>query len=231
VINMCEPQKSEMSPVETSEQFEANLAAVTSKFDEDVDRYIAGIPPEGGIYRLGNPGRILLSAGIKDLPIELSSIRLSRKASDGYRNNHPFNIAEVKGLPVAINRPIAVFNNVNGGDGKVILTELKHNGSNFVVAIRVRKGDDSRKIGVEANSIRSIFPKDQVQGIIGWLNSKNNLLVWVDKEKARTFISTQSPNQIAGGNKGGAVSTAIKKIESFQNPPLSKYTQKISESQ
>jgi hypothetical protein len=61
---MYKLQRSEASPVETSEQFEANLAAVTSKFDEDVDKYIAGIPPEGGIYRLGNPGEILRSAGI-----------------------------------------------------------------------------------------------------------------------------------------------------------------------
>ncbi len=218
---MTKSQWAGTSAAKTGELFEAELEAVTSKFDADVDMHIAGIPPEGGVYRLGNPGGILLSAGIRDLPIELSSVRLSRKASDGYRNNHPFDIAEVKGLPVAINRPIAVFNNVNGGDGKVILTELKHCGNNFVVAIRVRKGDDSRKIESEVNSIRSIFPKDQVQGIIGWLNSKNKLLVWVDKEKARAFISTQSPNRIAGGNKGGALSTAVKNIECFQNPAMS----------
>jgi len=36
---------------------------------------------------------------------------------------------------------------------------------------------------------------------LDWINSKDSLLRWADKEKALDFISTQWPNYIAGGNK------------------------------
>jgi hypothetical protein len=37
--------------------------------------------------------------------------------------------------------------------------------------------------------------------VFDWINSKDNLLIWADKEKALNFISTQSTNLIAGGNE------------------------------
>ena len=194
----------------------ADFEAVNARFNDDLQRHIDGTLPKNHIYKLGNPGEILLSAGIRDLPIELNADRLAYKASVNY--HHPFEIACLKDLPNAINNPIAVFDDVRKDGGKVILTELQHNRNNFVVAMNLRKSSDDRITGTETNTILTVFPKDQFHGVIGWFNSKDNLLRWVDKEKALHLITTQPTDLAAGGNKGRAINNAINKINDFQNP-------------
>ena len=194
----------------------ADFEAVNTRFNDDLQRHIDGTLPKNHIYKLGNPGEILLSAGIRDLPIELNADRLAYKASVNY--HHPFEIACLKDLPNAINNPIAVFDDVRKDGGKVILTELQHNRNNFVVAMNLRKSSDDRITGTETNTILTVFPKDQFHGVIGWFNSKDNLLRWVDKEKALHLITTQPTDLAAGGNKGRAINNAINKINDFQNP-------------
>jgi len=222
---MCKSRKSEAYPINIDERFEMDLAAVTSKFDEDVDMYIAGIPPEGGIYRLGNPGEILLSAGIEDLPVTLWADRLSDKASPEYKNNHPFSLSDVKGLPKAINYPIAVFDNATNGKSKVILTDLQDKkGNNFVVALKNRAvGAGGKKGSPSTNEILTIFPKNKAVSILEWIVSRNNSLRYVNKEKALNFISSQPTNPTVGGDKAQGISpklieSAKNKVEGFQNP-------------
>lgn len=210
---------------------------VNRKFNEELQLQIDGTLPEGHVYQLGNPSRELLSAGIPDLPIELSAERLEKKASKEYESNHPFNLESIKNLPQALNYPIAVFEARKKNGAKVVLTELNENGNNFIAAIKVRKSDDSRT--VEVNDIRSLYPKDRKSGILEWINS--GLLKWVDKNKASDFFSTQWPNYIGGGeNKSEAsdrslayisasapiadatykeeLSSATKIVENFNNP-------------
>jgi hypothetical protein len=132
------------------------------------------------------------------------------------RNKHPFDIAEVKNLPKAINEPIAVFKSTKlSDDSKIILTELKDkNGNNFVVIIKLRKDPHNRKINIEANDILSIYPKDIIEEIINWLKSGHKLTLWLDKQKALNFISTQS-TLIGGGNKEGLLINIIKTMPFF----------------
>ena len=209
---------------------------VNERFNEELKQQIDGTLPKGHVYRLGMPSEALRSAGVPELPIELSASRLAEKASPEYSSNHPFALDEVENLPQALQNPIAVFDSKTRQGSKVILTELQSKGHNFVAVLRVRKSDDTRKLDVEVNDIRSLYPKDRVGGIIEWIN--NDLLRWVDKEKAAGFISTQWPNYIGGGeNTDGnaveetsqrrtnfadvgrsALASATKILENFENP-------------
>ncbi len=80
-------------------------AAQIAKLDQ-LQEQIDGTLPQGHIYQLGMPSRILRSAGIPNLPIELSADRLKNKSVQA---NHPFQLSEVRNLPQAIHDPIAVF--------------------------------------------------------------------------------------------------------------------------
>lgn len=218
----------------TNQDREDNIAVFTvnERFNEELQQQIEGTLPRGHVYALGKPGVALLSAGIPDLPIELSADRLELKASKEYKSNHPFDLENIKNLPDALNYPIAVFESRKGNGGNIVLTELKQDGNNFVVAIHVRKSDKSRKIDIEVNSIRSLYPKDRVGGIIEWINS--GLIRWVDKEKASDFLSTQWPDYIGGGKNIGSpnestqpngpitlqadIDSTTKVINSFDNP-------------
>ena len=49
-------------------------------------------------------------------------------------------MSDANNLPLAIHNPIAIFDNTNGKDaGRVILTELKMNGRNFIVVVQVKE--------------------------------------------------------------------------------------------
>jgi hypothetical protein len=177
------------------------LGEINSRFNCELQWQIDGTLPKGHIYRLGYPGASLLSAGLVNLPIELSAERITTKASPNYRSKHQFGLSEIKDLVKAINNPIAVFKSTRQDGAKVILTELHHNGNNFVVIMNNYTNPHSRKEHISVNSIKSLYPKDNVADLINWFRSGDKLIAWLDKEKALNFISTQSTNLIAGGNE------------------------------
>lgn len=196
-----------------------SIAEVNRRFNEELEQQINGKLPKGHVYQLGMPSEVLRSAGIPELPIELSAERLAHKASEEYENNHPFKLRNIENLPEALAYPIAVFDARKKNGGKVILTELSEKGNNFIVAVHVRKNDNVRKINVEVNDVRSIYPKDRKNGILDWVNE--GLMKWVDKDKASQFLSTQWPNYIGGGAQTNeALSSATNIIENFKNPTI-----------
>lgn len=198
------------------EKSHSDLDKANRRFNLELQRQIDGALPEGFIYQLGRPSEALRSAGIPNLPIELSSDRLAQKASKEYESGHPFSLESIKNLPEALNNPIAIFDARKKNGAKVVLTTLTENGNNFIAAIQVRRSDESRKIDIEVNSVRSLYPKDRKNGILEWINL--GLMKWVDKKKASNFFSTQWPNYIASGKDTESISSATKIVENFQNP-------------
>jgi len=204
----------------------ADLEAINAGFNDELERHIDGTLPQNHIYQLGNPGEILQTAEIRDLPIELSAKKLSYKASENYRNHHPFDILEIKDLPKAVNNPIAIFSSTKNDGVKIILTELKNsNGNNFIVATKVWGEALGRKNNKPVNSIVSLYPKNDVRSIINWINSGNRLVCWMNKEKTLSFVSTQSTNLIASGNSVQGINPILidyakNNIQNFQNPTI-----------
>jgi len=155
-----------------------------ARYNKELDMQINGSLPAGHTYRLGNTGKILQAAGLPKLPIELQASRLADKSMQA---NHPFELAEVKGLPKAIQDPLAVFRSATRLGSFVIMTEIKHNDKNYVVAVEANKNIDKLKV----NSIRSVYPRDGWQ-IVNWVNE--NLLEYAEKEKMTEWLSKQQFN-------------------------------------
>lgn len=167
--------------------------AINARFNEELKEQIEGALPKGHIYSLGMPSNALRSAGVPNLPIELTARRLATKASQEYHSEHPFELSDIQNLPQAIAHPIAVFDSSTRSDSTVVLTELQDSrGVNFVVALRVVKSSASRSLEIDVNGIRSIYPKDRVTSILKWITSGK--MLWVDKKKALSWITTQLPN-------------------------------------
>ena len=138
------------------------------------------------MLHLGRSSEFLKDGGISDAEIVLDYDKLVRKSKEGYKHEHPFDISDVRDLPIAIAYPIAVFDNTNGkNDGKVILTELKKDGRNFIVAIQT--ANLNRKGGkvLEVNKTVTLFPKD-ARGVVNWFNTGK--ATNIDKKKALHFI-------------------------------------------
>jgi len=167
--------------------------AINARFNEELKEQLEGTLPKGHIYSLGMPSNALRSAGVPNLPIELTARRLATKASQEYHSEHPFELSDIQNLPQAIAHPIAVFDSSTRSDSTVVLTELQDSrGVNFVVALRVVRSSVSRSLEIDVNDIRSIYPKDRVTSILKWITSGK--MLWVDKKKALSWITTQLPN-------------------------------------
>ena len=133
----------------------------------------------------------------------------------GYKHEHPFDISDIKDLPKAISSPIAVFDNTNGkNDGRVILTELKKDGRNFIVAVKTSAQNRRGGIVLEVNQITTLFPKD-AKGIVYWFNSGR--ATNIDKEKALRFIEAL-PNHPGTTIKEEELFSATKVVKDFVNP-------------
>ena len=173
------------------------------RFNKELEQQISGTLQAGHTYRLGNAGSILQAAGIPSLPIELQASRLSDKAM---QENHPFDLAELKDLPKAVQNPLAVFRSATRLGSFVIMTEIKHGDKNYVVALQANKKVDKLNI----NSIRSVYPRDSWQ-IINWISE--NLLEYVDKNRMTDWLSKQRFNSADVRKLLGHVKNIVNKFE------------------
>lgn len=183
------------------------LQTVNDQFNAELQQQIEGTLPKGHIYQLGHPSEALQAAGIPNLPIELAASRLSDKSMQA---NHPFELSEIENLPEAIQQPLAVFRSATHIGSYVVMTEIEHQGKNYVAAIQTHR----QKGRLEINDIRSIYPKNNGQ-IANWIDE--GLLEYAETQKMVEWLSKQRSNS-AEVRKLFNHATNI--VNSFENPTL-----------
>ena len=184
-----------------------NIDEVNDQFNAELQQQIEGSLPKGHIYQLGHPSEALQAAGIPNLPIELAASRLSDKSMQA---NHPFELSEIENLPEAIQQPLAVFRSATHIGSYVVMTEIEHQGKNYVAAIQTHR----KKGSLEINDIRSIYPKNNGQ-IANWIDE--GLLEYAETQKMVEWLSKQRSNS-AEVRKLFNHATNI--VNSFENPTL-----------
>ena len=139
------------------------------RFNEELELQVKGELEEGHVYKLGMPSEILLSTGVPNLPIQMSAQRLEDKAT---KFGHNFDIAEVKDLVNAIQKPIAIFEYGDRNKSQNLIVEIQKDGKNFIIGLSLNPVVKGKAL--EINSVRNVFPKDNAE----WLNwiSQNKLL-------------------------------------------------------
>lgn len=199
-----------------------NLEKANAQFNEKLNALIENPTQKNRTLRLGHASKFLTEGGIADAEIELEFDRLVRKSRTDYKNNHPFDIDSLKNLPKAVARPIAIFQSTKPTE-HVVLTELRKDGKNFVVAVRAIEQQRKNGVILEVNEITSLYPKGE-RGIVNWVNTGR--LSNVDKKKALRFIEELQPH--AGTTiKSEELSSAAKVIQDFENLKVS--DEKVSE--
>lgn len=181
---------------------------VNERFNEELERQIAGELPKGHVYSLGRPSEVLLAAGIPDLPIELAASRLSDKSM---QDNHPYDLSEVKDLPQSIQAPMAVFRSATHIGSFVVMTEIEHRGRNFVVAIEANR----KKGRIEINDIRSIHYRRTNAHIANWI--AEGLLEYADKKRVAEWFSKQRYNSAEVRKLFNHAANIVKE---FENPAV-----------
>lgn len=187
---------------------------INAKFNIRLTELVKNPDQKDKVLHLGRSSKFLTDGGLADAEIILEFDKLAHKSKEGYKHEHPFDISDIKDLPKAISSPIAVFDNTNGkNDGRVILTELKKDGRNFIVAVKTSVQNRRGGIVLEVNQITTLFPKD-AKGIVYWFNSGK--ATNIDKEKALRFIEAL-PNHPGTTIKEEELFSAAKVVENFEN--------------
>lgn len=190
---------------------ENKLYQINEQFNKILDKQIKGELSNKYVYELGKPENILLSAGFPNKKIQIAAQTLSLKSSKKYKNNHPFDLKDVRNLPFALNHPIFIFNSKTQPTSKVVITDLKSNNVNLLIALQI----DFKEKDAIVISIRSIYPKESQQSILNWVNE--GLLVWRDKKKALKFSSKLQSNSADVRENTSALFDTVNIIRKFEN--------------
>ncbi len=201
------------NPQEIQEKDEVN-----KRFNEELQQQIDGTLAKDHTYQLGRPSEILQSAGIPNLPIELKASRLNSKSK---QENHPFELSEIKGLVDAIHNPLAVFRSATHIGSNVILTEIRHKGKNFVVAIQTNKKDDK----IEINSVRSVHYRQSPTHILNWI--EGGLADYIKPTFTQKWLEPlkkelRSQPQYNSTDVRTKLNSVAKIVQNFENPPIEK---------
>lgn len=162
------------------------LKKITDEFNSRLRPIIQGDNENHNPLFLGMPSQSLRACNIPELPIQMSVQRLIDKK---LQFNHPFNLLSVVHMPDYVAKPIAIFQSKTRSDCKVLLTEMEDKGVNILVVIELNKLCGK----IQANSVRSVYPKDNSVDILRWI-SEENLLEYCDKEKVLKWLGKQQSN-------------------------------------
>ena len=196
---------------ETLGRSENDIETINAKFNEELQQRIDGKLADGHIYKMGNPGRILLSTGVDDLPIQMNAKRLQAKeASYG----HDFDLSEVRDLVRALQRPLAVFAYGDRSRAQNIIVPLQKEGKNFIVGLSLNPTVGGGKL--EINSIRNVFPKNNSEWL-NWISQGKTL--YMDKEKIQTLIDQQ--RTVLADVDYLDLDSIAKVVKDFVNPKIS----------
>lgn len=187
---------------------DGSVDEINRTFNDELQQQIDGKLPEGHIYKMGKSGKVLLSTGVPNLPIQMNASRLQAKATSF---GHNFDISEVRDLVKALQHPLAVFAYGDMTKAQNIIVPLQKDGKNFIVGLSLNPVVNGRKL--EINSIRNVFPKKNSEWI-NWISQGKAL--YMDKEKIQTFIDQQRTN-LADVDYLDLDSVA-KVVENFENP-------------
>lgn len=189
---------------EALQRKDVQMQSVNQKFNEQLDSFTEE-NANAVIFDLGMPSPMLIAGGVPNKPIRLYGSKLLKKI-----RKHGFSATELRGLPMALANPIAVFNNYQREGNRSVLTELSTADGNFLVSIDIGMGTD-----IDFDIVKSVFGKDG-DGILNWINK--GYLTTVDKEKALAYLRISAP--IAEASNKQELDSATKIVENFENPNI-----------
>lgn len=188
--------------------YDEEMEVANEIFNKELQQQIDGKLPSDHIYRMGQPGRILLSTGVPDLPIQMNASRLKTKATS---YGHDFELSEIKDLVKALQTPLAVFAYGDKSKAQNIIVPLQKDGKNFIVGLSLNPTVGGRSL--EINSIRNVFPKNNYEWL-NWISQGKTL--YLNKEKVQTLINQQ--RTILADVEYLDLNSVANIVKSFENP-------------
>lgn len=167
--------------------YRSKMKELCNSYNERIKAIMSGTNDNFNHLEIGSPIQKLIDAGFPDLPIQVSVQTLTVKVS---QENHPFKLLDILHMPEFVCDPIAVFRSATTvADRKVFLTEMEADGVNILVVIQPYQIFK----GVTVNSIRSIYPKNNIKPVLEWI-CLHRLMEYCNQEKILKWLSKHQYN-------------------------------------
>lgn len=220
--NLKAGEYAESSPVTEQRVAEAGeLYELNDRFNNELNRQIAGDLPQGHVYDMGMPSEYLLSTGIAKLPIRLSAKILNAKSN---LERHAYDLETLRNLVYAIQKPWAIFSYGDRSKAQNMIIGIEDNGRQFLVGISINPTIKGRVL--EINSIRNVFPKNNHEWV-NWIN-EGKLLRVDGKKEIQDIIAKLRMNPVAFDYVD--LDNAAKIVENFKNPTIREQNNNTGES-
>lgn len=220
--NLKAGEYAESSPVTEQRVAEAGeLYELNDRFNNELNRQIAGDLPQGHVYDMGMPSEYLLSTGIARLPIRLSAKILNAKSN---LERHAYDLGTLRDLVYAIQKPWAIFSYGDRSKAQNMIIGIEDNGRQFLVGISINPTIKGRVL--EINSIRNVFPKNNHEWV-NWIN-EGKLLRVDGKKEIQDIIAKLRMNPVAFDYVD--LDNAAKIVENFKNPTIREQNNNTGES-
>ncbi len=181
----------------------SDLEHINRQWNESIEDYFKGTYPLN-YFDAGHPSRILLKAGIPDLPVRLSIVTLK---SFDHEERHP----ELKqkdtflSLPELLANPIFIFfyrgkeKYKNAIGFNIIVDKIVNDNivKYLLVGLQIRNVGNNRCV-LLVNDIRTIFGKPK-QDIISWI--KNGKMLFAGLKKMSRFFDEPDPSMGSAGSE------------------------------
>ena len=220
--NLKAGEYAESSPVTEQRVAEAGeVYELNDRFNNELNRQIAGDLPQGHVYDMGMPSEYLLSTGIAKLPIRLSAKILNAKSN---LERHAYKLETLRNLVYAIQKPWAIFSYGDRSMAQNMIIGIEDNGRQFLVGISINPTIKGRVL--EINSIRNVFPKNNHEWV-NWIN-EGKLLRVDGKKEIQDIIAKLRMNPVAFDYVD--LDNAAKIVENFKNPTIREQNNNAGES-
>jgi hypothetical protein len=149
-------------------------------------------PQTREMLTVGSVPKVLLAVGVSEAKMLMPPSVIRKVTVD----KHSLTREMIEQIPAAMHDPIFVFNSATEADAITIITDVKSNGSNVLVALHLDQPAPRQK----ANLILSLYEKSPTS-VQGWI--KDGMLLYAHTKKARSYFQSARLQLPREGSKAG----------------------------
>lgn len=199
------------------------VTEINTNFNNNIKKFILGKQrgkqylPEGYVFKLGKPTRILKASGFKDVEITLPLNHLEDIISKHSKLNAMDDL-DLIDLPSAIHNPmIVLYDKDYAGTGRLMIVTTLQNSKNQNINVFIQAVPGKSR-NFDVNSVVTLFPRASVEGLDKEILKGST--IFVNKEKTLEYYRTRTtPGSSSDISKGNTNIRQIEQIiKEFNNP-------------
>lgn len=164
-------------------------------FAQQIEDYLQGKFHASDTFLLGDTPELLQEIGLDDLPVTLGIYHFLTAIN--YHDGHSFTVEEIKNLPEAIERPLAVIRSTSPSHEKDTVMLVVRIGAAVKDLIAIRISGNGRMNGerIRSNSIATFYStsaiKQEIDNAVKTYESGENSIFFFDTQRLRNEANYQ----------------------------------------